>query len=419
MRSLWFVAIVFLSACVSQPLPEGFKDRDDFDPVAAAKTRISLGLTYLKNGNYTQAKFNLDKALQFAPRLADAHYSMAYYYQQVDEMALANDAYQEALDRAPNNPDIANSYGAFLCQQGQYNKAKSYFLKAVNASNYISTAETFENLALCSHSQGELKDAIEYLNAALNHQPGRAKSLLLLVQIQIEQQLWQEAKANLRRYERVASVSPETLWLSITIERELGNTQLVQGYGDMLIRMYPDHPYTLDYVENRKQFISSPNASSSQDNKTYKQLEPELTPGTEHRAVDEQQDTPPVAQVQESNVQASGQDKERQDPQKPIVAVSDDERAAARSMINSAAAVPPTDETQNTPAKTLSSDSTQQQGEAEQAKYHVVQKGENLYRISIKYNVKIQRLVEWNQLDEDSSIYVGKKLIVVDPKSVE
>ena len=70
---------------MSQPLPDGFKDPDDFDTVAAAKTRISLGLTYLKNGNYSQAKFNLDKALQFAPRLADAHYSIAYYYQVVGE----------------------------------------------------------------------------------------------------------------------------------------------------------------------------------------------------------------------------------------------------------------------------------------------------------------------------------------------
>ena len=257
MRSILIIIVLLLTACVSEPRPDGFEHSDDFDQIEAAKTRISLGLTYLKNGNYSQAKFNLDKALQFAPRLADAHFSMAYYYQMVGETELAEASFQEAIDRAPDNPDIANSYGAFLCQNGKYRQAKTYFLKAVNNSSYVSSAETYENLALCSHSQGEIEDAITYVQRAIKHQPSRGKSLLFLAQLQVQQQQWQDAKQSIKRYERVASVTPETLWLSMTVEKALNNSKMVQGLGDMLIRMFPTHPKTLDYIKNRNSFLGA------------------------------------------------------------------------------------------------------------------------------------------------------------------
>ena len=48
--------------------------------------------------------------------------------------------------------------------------------------------------------------------------------------------------------------------------------------------------------------------------------------------------------------------------------------------------------------------------------FHLVQKGENLYRISLKYNVKMKRLIEWNNLPNASAIQVGKPLRIVAPK---
>ena len=72
MRIALLTLVIFMAGCVSQSQP-GNRYNDNFDRQEAAKTRISLGLTYLKNGSYSQAKANLDKALEFAPRMADAH----------------------------------------------------------------------------------------------------------------------------------------------------------------------------------------------------------------------------------------------------------------------------------------------------------------------------------------------------------
>lgn len=345
MRSLIALCLLLLAGCVSQSQTSGLSG-DHFDQDAAAKTRISLGLTYLQNGNYSQAKVNLDKALQFAPHMADAHYSLAYYYQLVGEAERAVASYQQAMKLAPQNADISNSYGAFLCQQGDYQQAKLYFLQAINNQAYASTAETYENLALCSQSQGQMEEAIEYLQNAIKHSPSRAKSLYLLAQWQAGQQQWQAARKTLRRYQRVAPVSAESLWLTAEIEHGLGNEVASRGYGDMLISRYPDHPNTQRYLERHRKAVAN-------------------TPST-----------------------VTSQVKESIDNKREIKGL---QGAAKQTKLDPAS----------------------------QPVYHVVQKGENLYRISLKYNIRMQSLMDWNDLDDASALALGKKLRIVDPKTEE
>ncbi|MFT6898110.1 MAG: type IV pilus assembly protein PilF [Paraglaciecola sp.] len=339
LRVILVCLLLLLSACSSQIDP---KDKS-FDKDKAAKTRLSLGLTYLENGNFSQAKFNLDKALEFAPQSAQTHYGMAYYYQTVEEYNSAEQSYQQAMDLAPRDADIANSYGAFLCARGNYTKAKVYFLKAINSDSYISSAETYENLALCSQRHGQLDDAIEYLGSALNHQPGRAKSLFLLADMLLANQQFDAARDTLRRYDKVSEVSAQSLWLASRIEQGAGKEQAAINYANMIVSIYPNHVPAKNYLSaQRNKLKSAPSARKV--NKTIS----ELTEQSEPAAADTSEHVPDGL-----------------------------------------------------------------------TRYHVVQSKENLYRISLRYNVKMKSLMEWNQIQDPSAIYVGKKLIVVDPKIEE
>lgn len=47
--------------------------------------------------------------------------------------------------------------------------------------------------------------------------------------------------------------------------------------------------------------------------------------------------------------------------------------------------------------------------------YHIIQDGENLFRISVRYNVKLQKLLQWNGLKEPDLINSGTKLFLNDP----
>jgi len=51
--------------------------------------------------------------------------------------------------------------------------------------------------------------------------------------------------------------------------------------------------------------------------------------------------------------------------------------------------------------------------------FHIVDAGENLYSISVKYNVKLNTLRKWNNISEKNKIRIGDKLYVVDPKTVK
>ena len=551
--SISFLGLTLLSGCASQST---LKTTENFDQLEAAKTRVSLGLTYLKSGNYSQSKFNLDKALEFAPRSADANFAMAYYYQSVGELEQAERAYQYAMDLEPQNANIANSYGAFLCQNGSYEKAKTYFLKAVNTSSYISSAETYENLALCSQSQGKPEDAIRYLRSAVNHQPGRSNSLFLLAKSLVDSQHWQEAQDILRRYEKTAKVSPQSLSMAMKISKGLGNYATAKGYSEMLLRIFPTHPETkamlaekrkaqsTDYrplKQNRKlqvpqsepvvmesqpkeklvkakttakkqivvlvpepesdaeQVVAVVSEKISQDEPAQlsnKLVEPEVQVSEELTEPSKIEQSPElkadistqqivedateqlaelkeesqitqttdnvVAQVSEAT-DATEVIEERDDNSsfEPLEAETDEVLPITAPELKVAATTPEKSVEQNVESlseqvteqvesmddskiensdgliitDTLESKPEQELEQQEEAlseqdkdllsetpeknQFHTVVKGDNLYRISLRYNVKVKRLMEWNDLADSPDIYIGRKLIVVAPSDPE
>jgi type IV pilus assembly protein PilF len=212
------------------------------DPLGAAKTRLSLGLSYLQAGNFSQAKFNLDRALSFAPRYADAHFGLAYYYQQVGEIKLARASYDTALGLAPNDPEISNSYGAFLCLQGEYDAAEQRFLAAVNARDFIAAAETYENAAVCQQSKGDILEAIFYLKKSLNHQPRRVTVLALLAELQASQSQYEDAKATLERWEAVTGITADSVFLRYQIAQSQSDRMLAKRYAQTLRERFAQHP---------------------------------------------------------------------------------------------------------------------------------------------------------------------------------
>ncbi len=388
MISIVFIGLMLLSACTSQ---SNQSYGQNFDQIKASKTRVSLGLTYLKNGNFRQAKFNLDKALEFAPRSADANFAMAYYYQSVNELEQAEEAYQYAMDLDPQNANIANSYGAFSCQNGDYEKAKKYFLKAVNTSSYISSAETYENLALCSRSQDQPEDAIQYLRNAVNHQPGRANSLFLLARSLVEVEEWQEARVILRRYEKIAQISPQSLLMAMKIERGTGNETAAARYSDMLLRMYPNDTVT-------KKMLSDKHPESELINKIAKL--PLLTQEAEKVSGF----VAPQATENLSNSSAAKPEKDELLSNGKVVKI------VGQDIFQASEAV----------AEQSSKQATQIEPEImDTPEFHIVSSGENLYRISLLYNIKMQRLIDWNGLADASAIFDGKKLLLVAPSVVE
>ena len=380
-------AIIFTSGCVSNSQSGLYGG--NFDHEEAAKTRMSLGLTYLQNNNYTQAKKNLDKALEFNPRSADVQFAMAYYYQLVGDNLRAEEYYETAIDLAPNNGDIANSYGAFKCQNGEYEKAKAYFFDAINNRLYANAAQTYENLALCAQSQGKLDEAIGYFQDALKHQPARGKSLFLLSELYTVSEQWELAESTLRKYERVAKVTPDSLWLAYEIAKGKGDLETAKGYGEMMMSLFPESELTKRYLVQRE----------SMQNKVVKTVKSTQPNDSETQISENQANTDGLAQT-------SSNDKENEK------SVAQDNDAQRQSQSNNTDNAPTA--TANTPEKVQNTELSVQSD-----KFHVVKEGENLYRISLLHNIKMATLQEWNNLDNTGAIIAGQTLWLVPPSMQE
>ena len=380
-------AIIFTSGCVSNSQSGLYGG--NFDHEEAAKTRMSLGLTYLQNNNYTQAKKNLDKALEFNPRSADVQFAMAYYYQLVGDNLRAEEYYETAIDLAPNNGDIANSYGAFKCQNGEYEKAKAYFFDAINNRLYANAAQTYENLALCAQSQGKLDEAIGYFQDALKHQPARGKSLFLLSELYTVSEQWELAESTLRKYERVAKVTPDSLWLAYEIAKGKGDLETAKGYGEMMMSLFPESELTKRYLVQRE----------SMQNRVVKTVKSTQPNDSETEISENQTNTDGLAQT-------SSNDKEIEK------SVAQDNDAQRQSQSNNTDNAPTA--TANTPEKAQNTELSVQSD-----KFHVVKEGENLYRISLLHNIKMATLQEWNNLENTGAIIAGQTLWLVPPSMQE
>tara|TARA_Y100000114_G_scaffold4690_1_gene3907 strand:+ start:1443 stop:2633 length:1191 start_codon:yes stop_codon:yes gene_type:complete len=380
-------AIIFTSGCVSNSQSGLYGG--NFDHEEAAKTRMSLGLTYLQNNNYTQAKKNLDKALEFNPRSADVQFAMAYYYQLVGDNLRAEEYYETAIDLAPNNGDIANSYGAFKCQNGEYEKAKAYFFDAINNRLYANAAQTYENLALCAQSQGKLDEAIGYFQDALKHQPARGKSLFLLSELYTVSEQWELAESTLRKYERVAKVTPDSLWLAYEIAKGKGDLETAKGYGEMMMSLFPESELTKRYLVQRE----------SMKNKVVKTVKSTQPNDSETQISENQTNTDGLTQT-------SSNDKENEK------SVAQDNDAQRQSQSNNTDNAPTA--TANTPEKAQNTELSVQSD-----KFHVVKEGENLYRISLLHNIKMATLQEWNNLENTGAIIAGQTLWLVPPSMQE
>ncbi len=381
-------AVIMVTGCVSNSQPDLYGG--NFDHEEAAKTRTSLGLTYLQNNNYTQAKKNLDKALAFDPRSADVQFAMAYYYQLVGDNRRAEEFYKSAIDLAPENGDIANSYGAFKCQNGEYDKAKAYFFDAINNRLYANAAQTYENLALCAQSQGKVDEAIGYLQDALKHQPARGKTLFLLSELYAVSEQWGLAESSLSKYERVAKITPDYLWLAYEVAKGQGDLEAASDYGEMMVSVFPESELTKRYLVQR----------DSLQNRVVRTVK-----------------SSPVNEV-ESQQAGAQVEKQKQGEKAEQSTTSEAELDDAGEQSQR---VEPNDDEQTT-TSTSPSDNEQKQNielSEQSDKFHVVKEGENLYRISLLHNIKMATLLKWNNLENTGAIIAGQTLWLVPPNMQE
>ena len=259
--ALTAVTLSLLSGCVTQsfennePIVKNQANRDEM-----AATRVSLGLGYLKMGDMSQAKLNLEKAKRFSPNLVQVHTAFAHFYETVGENNLAIESFEQALSIKADSADTLNNYGVFLCRQNKVEAAEKQFLKAIAVPSYLLVAQSYENLASCYLESDNFDKAEMYLNKAIFHSPNRTQTLLQMVRLQYAMGNYKESKRFLQKFERnTQRFTADSLALAYKLYWKLGQRRTAGNYANMLVKMYPQSWEAKQYLLNELDFIEADN----------------------------------------------------------------------------------------------------------------------------------------------------------------
>ncbi|KFZ31324.1 hypothetical protein IDSA_00905 [Pseudidiomarina salinarum] len=254
MRSLLLTLLatsVLLTGCVNQRTVDGESEpAPKFNPQEAAKSRLALGLQYLRSQNYRLAKANLERARDYAPNDPAVHTGLAYYYQNVKDYERAEQYYRSAIKLNPNDGDTLNNLAVLLCSQGKFKDALEYFHKAVEQPEYVKVASTWQNAATCAMRQGDFDAANRYYQLAINHDPQNSTILESYAGLLLRQQRYIDAQRVLAQRAQLPQFTPQYLWLEIQLARALGNQAKALTYGELLMSRFPQSEQAQRFLKN-------------------------------------------------------------------------------------------------------------------------------------------------------------------------
>jgi len=430
--------VLTLTSCVSQnfknenPVIENQANRDDI-----ATTRISLGLGYLKMGNMSQAKLNLEKAKSYAPKLVQVYTAFAHYYEIVGEHNRTVESYEKALSIKNDDADTLNNYGVYLCRQGKVEASEKQFLKAIAVPSYLLVSQSYANLSSCYLQIDNFAKAETYLNKAISHNPSSASTLLKMVHLQYAMSKYNQAKVYLQRFEKVTRrFSSESLAIAFKVHLKLRDLKVARNYSTLLVKMYPKSWEATQFLLNGLALIDSDNLA-----KRYKLTQTELSvvvnkpkkkviklsPNKSNKNVTKSstvKDTkrtivltapkpkvvPNIVPKDRINVQNKVEPSEEKEINKPVEIAEISEKPV---LIQNEVEVIKQDD--NKDKVILTADNKMRDFKP---KIHLVLKGESFYSISVKYNIKMSALKRWNKKSARRGLRIADKINLVNPVKV-
>ncbi len=206
-----------------------------------AKVHTELAAAYFERKQYAVALQEVGVAMQVDPT-----YAPVYNLSGLIRMALREDEQAEAdfsrgMKLEPDNSEMHNNYGWFLCQRGREKESIQHFLTALKNPLYATPETAYANAGICTRKTGDLQMAESYLQRALILHPDMSDALYGLADVSYAKGDYASAKAYFLRFQQVEQdLSAEQLWLAVRIERKMHDRNSEASYAMQLKKRFPD-----------------------------------------------------------------------------------------------------------------------------------------------------------------------------------
>ena len=251
-RLLPLVAAALLAGCVAQTTVEtrAVEGGNLADASRRAELHTSLASQYYQRGNFVVALEETRLAIKDDSNYYPAFNVRALIFMELREDARAREAFDQALSLAPNDPDVLNNYGWFLCLRGERPRAMEFFARVQSNTLYTTPEKALLNAGLCSRIAGSNAEAEDYLRRAVVFKPDLAGALYNLAEILYEKGSYKESENYLVRYMRLGEPTLSALVLGVKVARAQGEKMAEDSMSQQLRRRFPDAPQTIELLKD-------------------------------------------------------------------------------------------------------------------------------------------------------------------------
>ncbi len=207
-----------------------------------AKTHTELGTLYYQAGNMQIALQEARIALASDSNYAPAYNLLGLIHMYLGETPQAQENFERASRLAPGDPEIANNYGWFLCQNGREHDALQFFMSAASNPLYKTPTKPYTNAGLCALRLKDEKGAEGYFQRAAQADASNAQAIFNLAEILYRRGDYSTARKYVAEVMRLNQPNAESLWLALRIERKLGDRSAEASYASQLRRGFAGTP---------------------------------------------------------------------------------------------------------------------------------------------------------------------------------
>lgn len=213
--------------------------QNDSDQRRRASIRLELATGYYQQGNYQQALEELRSALSTDPGFAQAYGMLGLVYMDMNDRVRADESFQRALRLAPDDSELLNNYGWYLCQTERPREAIAQFQAALKNPLYQTPSRPLHNAGICSLRAGDQKGAESYFDQAFRVDPSNPVAMYHLSEIYFKRGELDRARFLSQRLLASYPPSAETLWLGIRVDRRAGDRDSAASLSSQLRRQFP------------------------------------------------------------------------------------------------------------------------------------------------------------------------------------